>query len=669
VSQTLPTQPDLSRGLSRRISFRNSTLRRTPTLQHLGQVEANRRGEVIEVIVEEEARETRPMEELPRDETLSREVEPAIDISSMAGDSDYDTIRNQSIARRGELKPAKVEIFYPQANWKPISMRWPYMSSLILLSLVLAGAQEYLYRRGALYQFNTPTTLNTWSYFSFKYMPTMLAVLFGILWQITDFEVKRLEAYYQLSKQGGALAAESINVDYITFFNFLRPVRALQLKHYAVAVSSIATLMAVSLVPTLQSASIELKPDRATRLADPGGLKEVTINGVFSRILSTVLVLIAFFGCILVWQLEKRHSGLVADVKGIAGIAAMANRSHILTDFKNMDTMTPENIHQTLKLHRYTLQNSSLASDENSSLTQKDKDKYDQQPRTENPHPLMLRLVAGIPFIIGMLVFMALVPLFLFQSNANIITEQAPWLLTGIAVCIKLGWGTLETDIRMIEPFYILSKRHASPKVLTLDYSSMAFGWMPIRAFLNGHVIVGLVGLGSVLAEILTVCATSFGNVSGANFVSKPPPLPTGDQTSPGNNDDIDAGEETFTSFWVSFGLSLVIITFLCCVATLVYARRRHIFLPRQPNTIASVLAFIHQSKMLYDFVGTEKMNNDEMVKRLVGIGKMYGLGWFVGRDGEMHCGVDEEELVANYKHGDDQRKASMPWTTNWDTY
>ena len=549
-------------------------------------------------------------------------------------------------------------------------MRWPYLSALILISLTLAGAQEYLYRRGALYEFNEPSQLRTWDYFSFKYLPTLVAVSFGILWQITDFEVKRLEAYYQLSKEGGALAAESINVDYITFFNFLRPVRAIKFKHFAVAYSSIATLMAVSLVPTLQAASVNLTPDRDARLADPQGLKKIVINSAFSRLLTSVLVIIAFFGCVLTWQLERRRSGLVADVKGIAGIAAMANRSHILMDFKNMDTAAPEMIHQTLKSHRYTLRNSSLAPDDRIAITQAEKDKYDMKSHHENPHPLMLRLVAGIPFIIGMLIFMLVIPIILFAPNANILTEKAPWLLTVLAVCIKLAWGTLETDMRMIEPFYILSKRHASPKVLTLDYTAMAFGWMPIEALLNGHVLVGLVGLGSVLAEVLTVCATSFGNVSGSDFAQKPPHFENKrPQPTPGPGSDINAGAETYNSFWVSFAFAMTILTFLCLVATLVYARRRHPFLPRQPNSIASVLAFIHQSKMLYDFVGTEKMNNAEMVRRLVGIGKMYGLGWFVGRDGEMHCGVDEEELAGNYKHGDDQRKASMPWTTNWETY
>jgi hypothetical protein len=431
--------------------------------------------------------------------------------------------------------------------------------------------------------------------------------------------------------------------------------------------------MAVSLIPTLQASSIELTPNREHRMADPNGQKQLHISPVYSRILSSILLLIALLGCVLIYQLERRPSGLVADVKGIAGIAAMANRSHILMDFKNMDTATPELIHQTLKSHRYSLKNSSLAPDSHTPLTQAEKDKYDQHHRHENPHPLMLRLVAGIPFIIGMLLFLVVVPVILFNPVANVVTEKIPWLITGLAVCIKLAWGTLETDVRMIEPFYILSRRHASPKVLTLDYTAMAFGWMPIRAFANGHFLVGLVGLGSVLAEVLTICATSFAGVSGLDFARPPNKLEPHRlllflRAAPnGGENQVNAGEETFLSFWLSFGLACAIISFLCFVAGAVYTSRRHPFLPRQPNSIASVLAFIHQSKMLYDFVGTEKMNNDEMVKRLGGLGKKYGLGWFTGRDGEIHCGVDEEELVSGYVHGRNARDASQPWNTNWE--
>ncbi|KAG9249052.1 hypothetical protein BJ878DRAFT_200489 [Calycina marina] len=644
-----PTSP--VRRSSKRISFRASGLRRAPTLRDFGQAEANKRGEVIEVIMEEDSK---PDE----DDTDSQHV----DISGLSGgneavNSNFDSAESKS--RRATLARTATEVFYPQENWKPFSMRRPYLVTLIVLSIGLAGVQEYLYRRGPLYTFNRTADLSTWSYFTFKYLPTMLAVTYGILWQITDFEVKRLEAYYQLSKEGGALAAESINVDYITFFNFLRPVKALRYKHYAVAVSSIATLLAVSAVPTLQAASIELSPGRGDREASPNDIKHIQFNSVFSRLLTMVLAFIAVFGCVLLYQL-RRPSGLVADVKGIAGIAAMANRSHILMDFKNMDTATPEMIHKQLKPHRYFLRNSSLAPEDSNPLTQEDKGKYDEKlKKHHNPHPLMLRLVAGVPFIVSMISFIVFLPVVLFEPRVNIVTDKVPWLVTLLAVGIKLIWGTLDTDIRMIEPFYILSKRHAPPKVLTLDYTSMAFGWMPIQAFLNGHVLVGLVGVGSVLAEVLTVCSSSFGNVSGLDFA----------HSRNDTDESADAGEETFVSFWVSFTLALAILMFLCSVAGLVYSRRRHPFLPRQPNTIASVLAFIHQSKMLYNFVQKEKLSNGQMVKHLVGIKKTYGLGWFVGRDGKMHCGVDEEELVSNYKHGEDASKASMPWSTNWTDY
>ncbi|KAK6598054.1 DUF3433 domain protein [Botrytis cinerea] len=353
-------------------------------------------------------------------------IDAPVDISSFAGhtgvhESNFDFKSMDSlpstINKKATFKSANVEVFYPQANWKPFSMRAPYLTALIIISVVLGAAEEYLYqksRKSPLYSFTSASAMKTWDYFCFKYLPTLVAVIFGVLWQITDFEVKRLEAYYQLSREGGALAAESINVDYITFFNVLRPFRALQFKHYAVAVSSIATLLAVSLVPTLQSASVILIPSREIRRADPTVLKGIVISGAWSRSLSLSLWLCAIFGCILLWQLERRPSGLVADVKGVAGIAAMANRSHILMDFKDMDTATPDMIHQKLKAHHYTLRNSSLAPSDQV-LTQADKDKYDAHSHaSQNPHPLFLRLIAGIPFIISMFLFTLLVPIILF---------------------------------------------------------------------------------------------------------------------------------------------------------------------------------------------------------------------------------------------------------------
>lgn len=663
-SELLATSPVIERAPSFaafNLSRRQSALRRAPTLKQLGQSEANKRGEVIEVIMEDDGGV------LPAHPAQS-EVDLSIMTGPNTGIMDRPGMRQSTLPTKSQ----RTEVFYPQPDWKPFSMRWPYLLGLILLSVGLGGAQEVVYQMSArkpLLTFHTPAEIPPGEYFAFKFLPTLITVSFGVLWQLTDFEVKRLEAFYQLSKEGGALAAESINVDYITFFSFLRPFRALHCKHYAVAISSVATLFATALVPTLGAASINLSPSRDERMADPFGEKSIVINALWSRFLTVTLFIIALLGCVLFYQLQSRRSGLLSDVKGIAGLASMAVVSHILMDFKDMDVATHKDIHHKLKNHRYVLRNSSLAPDDDNPASKQERDRYTKDHLSENPHPRMLRFYGATSLVSCIIFFLILIPTFLF-TPATIITDKAPWVPTALAVCIKLGWGGLETDIRMMEPYYILSRRHAPPKTLTLDYTAMPFGWAAFNAFLNAHWLVLFVGLGTIMAEFLTVLVTSLASVDGRDFVARlrvPECLEGLDGGPDGGKpcdagQDINAGQETMLSFWISLGLAVFVLVYMGIVAAVAFVRRRKVFLPRQPNTIASVLAFIHQSKMLYDFVGTAKLNNAEMVLKLDEVGKTYGLGWFQGRDGQPHCGVDEEELLSRYKFGYDYSKATNPW-------
>lgn len=669
-------------------SRRKLSLSRSATRKALGQNEANRTGQAVQVIVEEPDTEYHGA----ASNKLSHRGSE-IDISFVAGDAmPVDSEELRDLSKRtttfSSHKVQKLETFYPVPNWKPFSMRWPYLLMLIMLSFTLAGLIEVLYqhsaKRGFLIEFHRPSDIRGIDYFSLKFLPTLLAVIYGVLWQITDFEVKRLEAYYQLSREQGAMAEETLNVDYITSYSFLAPFHALRRRHYAVTVSSIASILAVSAVPTLCAASIILSPDRETRMASPNGPKYISMSAVFSRLNEAVLIIVALLGCGLFYQLSTRRSGLLADVKGIAGLAAMANVCHILMDFKDCDVATHEDIHKKLKKRRYQLRSSALApmDDDNRSSTyakdelaritgqvtaeQKTPAKYHL---SLNPHPLMFRARGSVPFIVGMALFTILLPIFLFTPLDDM-AERAPWVLTALAVCIKLAWGALDTTIRLTEPYFLLYKRHAPPRTLTLDYTATPFAWVAVRALLNGHWLVFAVGFGTVMTEMLTVLVSSLATVEGRAFgPNRPPPSGVvGPGPAPGGT-AIDAGEETLHSFWLSLGCATAILVYMMAVAGVVLARRRRPFLPRQPNTIASVLAFIHQSRMLYDFVGTEKKDSDEMLRFLDAVGKRYGLGWFEGRDGRTHCGIDEEELSATYRHGVDYSRSNMPWVqdfTEW---
>lgn len=336
-------------------------------------------------------------------------------------------------------------------------------------------------------------------------------------------------------------------------------------------------------------------------------------------------------------------------------------------DFKDMDVATHEDIHHRLADNRYILRNSSLApfpAGESSHLTAQvtapgdrgtGAGSFKQKLNLSlNPHPLMLRAAGCVPFIIGILLFTALLPIFLF-TPAGYLTDKAPWVATALAVCIKLAWGAVDTNVRMMEPFYILYKRHAAPKTLTLDYTAMPFGWVAIRALANGHWLVFAVGFGTIMTEVLTVLVTSLATAQGKDFARVI-------KDHGGTMDSISAGQETADSFLISLSLGTFILLYMGTVATIVFVRRRRPFLPRQPNTIASVLAFIHQSKMLWRFVGTEKLGNREIIDFLEVVGQTYGLGWFEGRDGMEHCGVDQEELKTSYRHGFDYSRSNKPW-------
>lgn len=65
--------------------------------------------------------------------------------------------------------------------------------------------------------------------FTFLYFPTILAVVYSMLWSWIDLDAKRLEPYFQLSKPSGASAERSLLLHYpVDFFAFV-PLRAARL--------------------------------------------------------------------------------------------------------------------------------------------------------------------------------------------------------------------------------------------------------------------------------------------------------------------------------------------------------------------------------------------------------------------------------------------------------
>ncbi|PWW76123.1 hypothetical protein C7212DRAFT_195455, partial [Tuber magnatum] len=568
-----------------------------------------------------------------------------IDLSSFGGGAGSNERRDSdafSLHRAGTMENSDKQSYYfpPNRvvpNWKPISMRPWFIACLLLCSIGLMGGVETLYQfsnrgliregglKGIISFKRVDKDLTMISFAMWKYLPTLIAVIYGILWKITDTEVKRTEPYYQLSRGAkGALAASTLNIEYQTFWSLLVPVAAIQHGQWLVVASSVASLLAFALVPVLLSVFIEISPSQRTRkkmtMPDAEIEKTIVVDKFFSRILEATVAIIFFLGAGMLVVLSRRRSGLLGDPSGIAGVAAMANKSHILMDFKDLDSASEETIHKQLNKRTYILHKGALWQ----AQLLKENERDVNAPKAMNPHPLILRLKGGLPFIAFLLVLCGVLPP-LAYGPFGVVVDKTPWVLTFIAVLIKSIWEIVEKDMRMLEPFWVLFNRHAPSSVLTLDYSATIPGFLVLKASSKGHFLLAWVGFVSLLVEVLTVVMGSL---------------------------DSTGGEESDLSFTVSFVLAVIILVVTILTMGLVLHLRRAPFLPRQPGTISSVLAFIHQSKMLVDFEGTEEQSTAMRKKKLRGLGHTYGFGWFRGRDDKWHLGIDHEELLQGYKFG-----------------
>lgn len=95
-------------------------------------------------------------------------------------------------------------------EWLPIALRWWFMASLFLVSLGLGLAAIFLTlyshnHQGLGIDHNTSTFLFTW-----KFIPTLAAVVYSLLVMTTINDIKRTEPYARLSRPGGAPAASTL---------------------------------------------------------------------------------------------------------------------------------------------------------------------------------------------------------------------------------------------------------------------------------------------------------------------------------------------------------------------------------------------------------------------------------------------------------------------------
>ncbi|KAJ5189033.1 Protein of unknown function DUF3433 [Penicillium cf. griseofulvum] len=120
------------------------------------------------------------------------------------------------------------------------------------------GLRQYSEREGGLVFFGYTEDVNSAQSFAYNYVPIILSLVLVVVWTVTDFDVLRLEPYFQLSRPEGAPAAV-LFINYNFGQTILTPINAARRRHWVVLWVSFVTLSVRMILPALQSTVLELR--------------------------------------------------------------------------------------------------------------------------------------------------------------------------------------------------------------------------------------------------------------------------------------------------------------------------------------------------------------------------------------------------------------------------
>lgn len=109
-------------------------------------------------------------------------------------------------------------------------MRPLVLGSFVVASLGLAITIEILAqkssRQGGLALATSPDSIPSVVTFAYVALPTIFAVLYSSVWTWIDLDICRMQPWFELSRDGGALAETSLLLDYPFEFLAMVPLTA-----------------------------------------------------------------------------------------------------------------------------------------------------------------------------------------------------------------------------------------------------------------------------------------------------------------------------------------------------------------------------------------------------------------------------------------------------------
>jgi hypothetical protein len=118
-------------------------------------------------------------------------------------------------------------------NWRPFTLRTPFLSAFIVLCVILLLLVEPTIRsclppQGCpiVGEPSPSTVISNTAAFVYNYLPTAIAIVLGLIWAVVHHDYMRMEPWFQLSKAEGAAAEPSLCLMYPYTFPPLVAIKA-----------------------------------------------------------------------------------------------------------------------------------------------------------------------------------------------------------------------------------------------------------------------------------------------------------------------------------------------------------------------------------------------------------------------------------------------------------
>lgn len=152
--------------------------------------------------------------------------------------------------------------YHRSRGWRPVAIRPFYLffvaALMFLMLLTLEGLRRYSELNGGLIYFKDTASVSYLQSFAYNYVPIIVALALVTLWSFVDFDVLRLEPYFQLSRPEG-VPATVLFINYNFGQSIITPITSARRKHWVVLFVSVFTMLMRMSLPALQSTLFELR--------------------------------------------------------------------------------------------------------------------------------------------------------------------------------------------------------------------------------------------------------------------------------------------------------------------------------------------------------------------------------------------------------------------------